>query len=416
MFSPDARRTLWLTGLAHGMSHSWELVFPAVAIPMAADLGLPYAEVVTLSFLSYLLFGLGAVPAGWMTDKIGGRTVLLACMLGGGVSGLLVAASGSRTALVLSLGGLGLAASLYHPAGLAVISHRFDRKLGRAFAINGIAGNLGIAATPLLAGLLASVLGWRWAYAAMTAPALLAGLVFLALPIGPDRADAATDATENATGPDDSTAAEDRRLRIRALVLLAVAVVCGGLAYRLQTLVVPALIGERIPALAAALRAAAPPWLHDVENLTATALTSIAYAMGIFGQWWGGKVADRGRLPGAYLAFHAAALPCAALAAWLGGPALILALVGYLFFNQGMQPIENRLVVRFSPSRWRGRVFAGKFLLALGVGSTGVFIVAALTPRFGLGSALAGTAVFEGALVTLAAALWLVSRRSRRDA
>lgn len=406
MFSSDARRTLWLTGLAHGMSHAWELIFPAVAVPMAADLGLPYAEVITLSFLSYLLFGLGAVPAGWITDRIGGRAVLLVCMLGGGLSGSLVALAESRTALVLALGGLGLAASLYHPAGLTVLSRRFDRDLGRAFAINGIAGNIGIAITPLLAGLVASILGWRWAYVILTAPAIVAGLAFACVRLPPANEEATS---EPSSDPDEP---EDEPLRIAPLAILAGAVLCGGLAYRLQTLVVPALLGERLPGLVATLRDAAPVWLDNVDNLAATALTTLAYAMGVFGQWWGGQVADRGRLTPAYVGFHAAALPCAALAAWVGGPALILMLVGFLFFNQGMQPVENRLVVKFSPARWRGRVFAGKFLLALGVGSLGVFIVAAITPRFGLGAGLAGTAVFESVLVVLALILWRITRRS----
>ena len=70
-------------------------------------------------------------------------------------------------------------------------------------------------------------------------------------------------------------------------------VLAGGLAYRLHTVVLPAVIQERMPGLGAAVTAHAPAGLHGVANLAAAALTSLAYSIGVFGQWWGGKAADK---------------------------------------------------------------------------------------------------------------------------
>src|SRR5687768_9390572 len=142
---------------------------------MARQLGLPFEETVSLAFILYLLFGLGAPLAGWATDRIGARRVLILGLLGGGISGMLVAFAPSLLLAQVALGGLGLAASFYHPAGLALLSNHFERKVGRAFAVNGIAGNVGIGLTPFLAGLIASLFDWRWAYLVICFPGLLFG-------------------------------------------------------------------------------------------------------------------------------------------------------------------------------------------------------------------------------------------------
>jgi MFS family permease len=397
--SKSARRALWLAGLGHGMAHSWDLIFPAVAVPIASELGLPYAQVVTLSFLSYLLFGLGALPSGWAADRFGSRPVLLVCLAGGGLSGSLVALSSDSTVLVLSLGGLGLAASLYHPAGLALLSRQFPGGMGRAFAINGIAGNVGIALTPLLSGLAASLLGWRWAYVLLCLPALVAAAILWLLPF-----------PEHARGHDQAEPTHTTRrqpsVRIAPLVLMGCVVICAGLSYRLHSLVLPALIQDRMPSLATWVAAHTPSFMKHVENLAATALVTLAYALGMLGHLWGGRVADRRVLAPAYLSFHAAGLPFVVLAAFVGGPMLLPLLVGYMFFNQGMQPIENSLVAALVPPRWRGRVFSGKFVLAFGFGSLGVWLVALVVPHYGLGGALALAAGFEVVLIGASFAIW----------
>jgi MFS family permease len=394
-------RVVGLTGVGHAASHAWELVFPAVAIPLARDFGVTFEEAVALAWPLYLLFGFGAPVAGWASDRYGARRVLLACLIGGGFSGIAVAASTSTTTLVASLAALGFFASLYHPSGLALLSVWFEGKIGRAFAINGIAGNVGIAGTPIVAGIVASLWGWRAAYVVFCAPVLVVGLVFALLPF--ERRERDDDADPGA--PVASGVSNDWR----PLVGMAVAVTVGGLVYRLHTLVMPALIAERIPFLVTWTRALGLENVENVDNLAATALVSAAYAMGIFGQWWGGKIADRYRLVSAYFAFHLAALPLLLGAAWFAGWPLLLCLFFYIFFGIGMQPIENSLVAWLSPSKWRGRAYAGKFVLGFGVGSIGTYVVGWVAPYGGLGAALFVAVALE---VVLLAAVVYVSRRT----
>jgi MFS family permease len=399
----DASRILWLTGVGHASSHSWELIFPAVAVPMARDLGLPFEETVSIGFILYLLFGLGAPLAGWATDRIGARRVLILCLLCGGISGATVAFAPNLLWARLALGGLGLAASLYHPAGLALLSNHFEKKVGRAFAINGMAGNVGIGLTPLLGGLIASLFDWRAAFVLLSLPGLLFGLVFLFVSV-PDAIP---------SRPDGEEARAKAAFDWRPVALFSIAVIAGGLAYRLHTLVVPALIQERIPMLAGLEHAL--PGLEHVDNLGATALTSVAYCMGVFGQWAGGRIADRHPLAPSYFCFHLIGMPLVAIAAIASGLPLLLALFGYLFFSIGMQPIENSLIAKLTPPAWRGRAYAAKFLLAFGVGSLGAYVVGWVHPFGGLGASLMTATGLELVLVLAVGGIWALDRLTIRS-
>jgi MFS family permease len=401
----DQKRILWLTGVGHGLGHAWELVFPAVAIPMAADLGLSFGETLELAFPLYLLFGVGAPLAGYLTDHLGGRRVLLICLTLGGLSGLLLSATSGKVPLMAAFGGLGLAASLYHPAGLGLLSHRFPKKTGWALGINGMAGNVGIALTPVLAGACASLWGWRWAYVLFAVPGLFGALFFFfwGFEDGPEHHE-----VEKAT--------EKARIDWAAIGLLVFAMMIAGLAYRIHTLVVPALLQERLPGLeafVASLPGASS--LSSVRNLGATFLTSLAYMMGLLGQWMGGKIADSRSLVLSYIGFHLGALPLVLVAAFAFGPALVVVLFLYLFFAFGMQPAENSLVAKMSPPRLRGRAYAAKFVVTFGIGSLGIYVVQWLEPLGGLGASLAASAGLEVLLVLSAGLLWLRLRRTGRS-
>jgi len=84
----NTRNVLVLTGVGHFSTHFFELMFPTLAVTLAAQTGLPLAEVLSWSFIGYLLFGLGALPAGLLADRIGSRLLLISALFGLGVAAL----------------------------------------------------------------------------------------------------------------------------------------------------------------------------------------------------------------------------------------------------------------------------------------------------------------------------------------
>ena len=141
-FTPAEKSILLMTCSCHFLCHFFILVFPAVTIPLVTSLGIPIEEVLKLSFLMYLLYGLGAFPAGMAVDRWQAKGMLLigAFLMGGGL--LTAGLSPNPRLMYFSLGMVGIGASIYHPAGLALISRTVDRR-GFALGINGAFGNLG---------------------------------------------------------------------------------------------------------------------------------------------------------------------------------------------------------------------------------------------------------------------------------
>jgi MFS family permease len=247
--------------------------------------------------------------------------------------------------LGVCLAALGLAASVYHPAGMGLISRTVVAR-GRALGINGVCGNVGIALTPVLAAALAARVGWQGTFRVSGVALLAAAVWFARLPI------------EEAPAP---PAARSLRAlspaAAAAFVTLCVAAMLGGISYRGNTLAQPAFFAER------------------VSLIGYGAATSLVYLGGIAGQYAGGIVADRYDLRWAYFLFHLASLPALLLMSAVYGTPLLGVAACFTFFSLGMQPIENSLFAQFTPERWRSTGYGLKFVLTFGVGAGAVWLV-----------------------------------------
>jgi len=356
---------LGVTNAAHALVHLYELAFPAIALSMRDELGWSLGEVLRISFSMYVLFGLGALPMGFVTDRVGARRMLILCMLGVGAGAVAAALSHGRGQLTVALAFGGLAASIYHPAGMTLLSHA--RRRGRALGVNGMFGNLGSALAPFAGGALAYAFGWRTAYAVLGAAAIAVGLVAWAMhfEVGAARTEPAT-------------AGGGGRRSLGAFAILCAAMLLAGFSYRGMSLVLPAVFAAQTTFFATWLARLRFDALPGLDNLAATMLASVAYAVGMLGQWAGGHLADRHDLRRLYLGFHAASLPFLVAMAFATEGLLLVAACGFVFFALGMQPIENSLVARFTPARWRATGYGIKFGLNFGIGSTAVFAVAGL--------------------------------------
>ena len=78
--APDAdggmSSTLRLTAVGHLGAHFAMLVYPTVAVAIARSEGIALDVVLGWSFYGYLLFGLGGLPVGLLTDHFRARWVV----------------------------------------------------------------------------------------------------------------------------------------------------------------------------------------------------------------------------------------------------------------------------------------------------------------------------------------------------
>jgi MFS family permease len=163
----QSRRLAWTSAVIHGLVHASVLMLPPLLGDIQRSFRVPLLAVLTVANAMYLVYGLCAIPAGFLADRFGSRRMLVIAAAGCTVSLLLVAAAPSFPLLAAGLILLGLSAGVYHPSGLSLLSRGVATgERGRAIGIHGAGGNFGEAIAPAWAGLFAATVGWRFGFLA----------------------------------------------------------------------------------------------------------------------------------------------------------------------------------------------------------------------------------------------------------
>jgi MFS transporter, FSR family, fosmidomycin resistance protein len=128
----------------------------------------------------FIISGVGQALAGFVVDKIGARPVLYGAMGFFVLAGLAAASANGMPGLVLAAALAGIGNCPFHPADFTILNKRVSQpRLGHAFSVHGISGNLGWALAPVfLIGLSTALGDWRWAY---VGTAVVAATVLLLL-------------------------------------------------------------------------------------------------------------------------------------------------------------------------------------------------------------------------------------------
>ncbi len=169
-----------LVGVAHGISHFFHLIL-APLFPWLKDaFSLSYAELGLLMTVFFVVSGIGQALAGFVVDRVGARAVLffgVACL---GVSALALALAQNYAMLLAGSMLAGVGNSVFHPSDYTLLNKRVSpARIGHAFSVHGISGNLGWAAAPVFLTAIAGLSGWRTAlFAAALLPLAVLTLLF----------------------------------------------------------------------------------------------------------------------------------------------------------------------------------------------------------------------------------------------
>lgn len=272
---------------------------------------------------------------------------------------------------MISLAFIGFFGSIYHPAGMGLISKGCKRR-GHALSITGVFGTLGLVLAPVVTGIITYGFGWRVLYIALGVPVFLSGLVVFFVTI--DETSVQTHASRYAGG------------KGRSMLYFAVLCVCMmliGFCFRGTSVVITAYFEEAVPFLNNIIKNLSFITLTGTKTLAATVLTSMVYFFGVFGMIAGGRIADKVDLRLGYFSFNLLTLPFMVLMTQFTGVPLLIFTMGYLFFAMGLQPVENSLVARLTPERLRSTSFGFKFIFTFGVGSLSVVIAKQLIKNYG---------------------------------
>jgi FSR family fosmidomycin resistance protein-like MFS transporter len=155
-------QVIGLVGIAHAVSHFSHLLLAPLFPWLKAEFGFSYSELGLVMTAFFVVSGIGQVLAGFVVDRVGARAVLFA---GLGLLGLAaVVLSQAQGYATLMAGSMiaGLGNSVFHPADYTLLNKRVSpARLGHAFSVHGITGNLGWAAAPIFLITLTQLYDWR---------------------------------------------------------------------------------------------------------------------------------------------------------------------------------------------------------------------------------------------------------------
>ncbi len=390
------RRLVWMIGLSHAINHFVMLIFPAVLLLVQAEFGLGYAGLGLLASVAFACYGLLALPAGILTDRLGGERVLAVWLLGGSVACCTIGLSTGPWSLAIGLALLGLFASLHHPAGsgiLVVLRHRMGANVSKAFGLSGILGNIGIAGSPILAAAIGVRWGWRAAFFAGSIPGLL-----LCIPLWQWPRDATSRAQVSAAA--DSPSKRPSAASAFGLPLL--------LLFGFETLMGFVLQGSStfLPAHLAG-RA-------GIEALTAAqvqrggAFASLALLFGGFGHLAAGRLMVSRRQDALFLGTIATTTLCLFGMGLMDAIPLVACSILFSFTFFGLGTISNTFMAMHTPAHMGGTIFGITFTLAFGVGSLASSVMGIVAERFGLSGVFLGLGLVSAGGVMVVAAFGAV--------
>lgn len=376
------RKVLTTTCLTHSLIHIYELSVPALLWMIQSEFGTTDLQMGKIATLYALLFGLGALPAGWLVDRIGSRALLVTCLAGSSLCMVGMALSPSLGWFGAAAAGMGLCLSIYHPAGTALLTHTMPAS-GRVFAWHGMAGNAGVAGSSALAGLLGAWLGWRWAIGSLALLGVLLALSALRLP--------SPTVQEIRSRPGEG--------RWGSFALLLVATAFMGMVYRGMTTFLPKFF--------------AVSYSDELARGTALGgvLTTAALLTGLAGMYAAGRLVDRGHHAAfVFLIGGVMQIPFLVAIHWIVGPAMVPVFMSVAFFHFFTQPAGNKLVAQLTPPRLRGLGYGIYFLMTFGAGSFGGVIGGWISKQSGLASVFPALALLLIPSILAVGLLWAFFR------
>ncbi len=355
MMNKEERFIVLITCLAHGLIHAYGLILPTLLLTLTREFEVGVVEMGVAATVYGVAFGLGAVPAGVVSDRLGSRRVIAASLGGAGASSAMMGFAGSYWVFVAGLFALGVFSSLYHPSALSLIS-RGVRQSGRGMGYHGMGGTFFQALTPIIAAGLAMAFNWRAVFVLFAVPGMMLALLLYRVRISEDAA-ADSGGVQDVPGRRNSGRRPGDGLVL--FVICGAALFSGGIFNGSVNSFLNAFLTLRLKMEV----------LGFTPELIGSAATTSALLVGVLAQYVGGRVADLRHpefvMAGAMAFCAAGAFVMSMVTGW----ALILFTFVFVFGYFSSQPAQNGIVTSYVAFSRRGRVFGYQFFIAFGAGS-----------------------------------------------
>ena len=353
-------RVIAYVNAAHFIDHYSMLIFAAAVIVMGPALGMAYSELLPYATPGFIAFGAGSLLTGWLGDRWSRRHMMVIFFIGIGLSMISVGFVSTPLQLGAALLAIGVFASIYHPVGTAMIVSYAD-KLGREMGLNGVWGNLGVASSALVTGVIGQYLGWRLAFIIPGVVTVLLGIAFALTVVHEDRKGTKQAAAQARVAKKDMW---------RVILSLLIVVIAISTTFNAVTVALPKLFAERLADLTKS------PALLGV-------IAAGVYVFGAMTQYTIGKLLDRHSLKTVALPLSFMLAPFLYLAATLSDLPLILVSIGIVMGAFGQVTVNDAMVGKYTSEEWRSRAYAVRYFVGFTAAGASVGLVAWLYEQGG---------------------------------
>ena len=357
--------------LAHFCHHFTAAIFAPLTPFIRDEFSLSYQQMGWIMSGSLIAYGISHLPAGWLSDRLGPRIMILLGISGVAFFAILAGLAPSYLLLFIFMILLGLMGGGYHPAASPLVAASVDKKhRGSALGLHQIGGTASFFLTPLIAAAVFQVLNWRGTIIYMSIPTLIIGIILVLLLSR--RGYASQNAPETAEHHPETGEPSGSVRRLIPIITLGV---------MLQVLIFGA-----ISFIA----------LFAVDNLSASEETG-AFLISLFhisGLWAG--------LAGGYLSDRIGTIPIMLTVSLIAGPALhflgmaslgwtiwaVLLLLGMCMYIA--MPVTESHIITHSPPRRRSTVLGIYYFASRGGIGVSTLVVGILADSYGLPAIFTG--------------------------
>jgi MFS family permease len=378
--------TSLLLNVAHAIDHLMLLIFATAVGAIAIDFGVGrWEDLMPYTAGAFLMFGLGSVPSGRLGDLWGRRSMMLIFFFGIGVSSILVAATQNPWQMAAALGLVGAFASIYHPVGIPMLVQGATRP-GHTIGVNGLAGNLGIAAAALSTGFLVQYAGWRAAFIVPGLISIACGLLFMKV---------APRETESPARRALRSVDLPASVRQRAFVVMTLTAITGSLIFNFTTNGNGELLKSRLPLL-----------LEQPALLGA--LLAGVYGLASLAQVVVGRAIDRVPMKRLMVGILATQPLLFLGAAFSDGWVFYALMILFMLFVFAAIPFTDALIVRYVDDGMRSRATGMRLAVSFGISSLAVWLLGPFVKASGFTTLLVTMAAIS--VVSTLFAAWLPSQ------
>ena len=332
--------------ISHFLDHFIMLIFAKAAYDAGRHFGMSYDEIIIYGVAGFILFGAVAPLAASLADRFSRSLLLVIYHFGIGLAAILAGFAQTVWQLSAAIGLIGVFASIYHPVGIAMLI-KSNRRIGFRLGINGVFGNVGVAAAPLIAGILLTMGDWRLCFILPGIFCLIYGFAFI------------TALEEEYQQPTQKKQVKKSGFSPNwklALAAVFLSTASGGFVFSAMTFVVPRYFEISMVSISSSVA---------ITGL----LASLVYACASFTQIAVGWIIDRVEPKWVLFGIGIGQIFFIFLTSQFTDYALFFAMLIAMSFVFGQIPITDTILSRYVPDEWRAKALSLKFMLNLVVGA-----------------------------------------------